>query len=61
MNIDGQIINKLKKLRLTGMLETMETRLSQAEKNNNGYLDFFITMIEDEYERRQSSQLTEDD
>jgi len=57
MNIDGQIINKLKQLRLTGMLETMETRLGQAEKSNSGYLDFFITMIEDEYERRQSRQL----
>ncbi len=57
MNLDGQLINTLKKLRLTGMLETMDTRLSQAEKNNSGYLDFFTTMIEDEYERRQSGQL----
>ena len=57
MNINGQLTSKLKQLRLTGMLETMEVRLGQAEKNNSGYLDFFITMIEDEYERRQSGQL----
>lgn len=57
MNIDGQLMNKLKKLRLMGMLETMDVRLRQAEENNSGYLDFFITMIEDEYERRQARQL----
>ncbi|MBL6996480.1 hypothetical protein [Desulfobacula sp.] len=48
MNLGGQLINTLKKLRLTGMPETLDTRLSQAEKNNSGYLDFFTTMIEDE-------------
>jgi DNA replication protein DnaC len=57
MNINGQLMNKLKQLRLMGMLETMDVRLRQAEENNSGYLDFFITMIEDEYERRQSKQL----
>ncbi len=57
MNIDGQIENKLKQLRLMGMLETLAVRLSQAEESRSGYMDFLMTLVEDEYERRQSRQL----
>jgi DNA replication protein DnaC len=57
MKIDGQIENKLKLLRLTGMLQTLPVRLKQAEDSNSGYLDFLMTLIEDEYERRQSGSL----
>lgn len=57
MKIDGQIESKLKLLRLTGMLQTLPARLKQAEDGNSGYLDFLITLLEDEYERRQSCSL----
>jgi len=57
MKIDGQIENKLKLLRLTGMLETLPVRVTQAEDSNSGYLDFLMTLLEDEYERRQSGRL----
>lgn len=57
MKIDGQIENKLKLLRLTGMIETLPVRLTQAEQSNVGYLDFLMTLLEDEYERRQSGRL----
>lgn len=57
MKIDGQIENKLKLLRLTGMLQTLAVRLKQAEESNSGYLDFLMTLLEDEYERRQSGSL----
>lgn len=57
MNIDEQLHNKLKQLRLTGMLETLEVRLGQAEEANSGYSDFLMTLIEDEIERRNSRQL----
>jgi len=57
MKIDGQIENKLKLLRLTGMVQTLPVRLKQAEDSNSGYLDFLMTLIEDEYERRQSGSL----
>ena len=40
MSIDGQLESKLKQLRLTGILETLEIRLRQAEESNSGYLDF---------------------
>ncbi len=57
MNINGQIENKLRGLRLTGMLETLSVRLKQAEEGSSGYLDFLMTMLEDEYERKQAKGL----
>jgi DNA replication protein DnaC len=57
MSIDGQLESKLKQLRLTGMPETLEVRLRQAEESNSGYLDFLLTLLEDEYEKRQSRGL----
>lgn len=57
MNIDGHIHNKLKQLRLTGMLETLPVRVKEAENSNTGYLDFLMTLLEDEYERRQARGL----
>lgn len=57
MNINGQIESKLKLLKLTGMLQTLPVRIKQAEEGNSGYLDFLMTLLEDEYERRQSGRL----
>jgi DNA replication protein DnaC len=57
MKIDGQLESKLKELRLTGMLQTLSIRIKQAEESNSGYQDFLMTLIEDEYERRQSGRL----
>jgi len=57
MNITGQIDGKLRLLRLTGMLETLPVRLKQAEDGNSGYMDFLMSLLEDECERRQSGRL----
>ncbi len=57
MNINGQIEGKLRLLRLTGMLETLPVRLKEAENSNSGYMDFLMSLLEDEYERRQSGRL----
>ncbi|MFH1025652.1 MAG: IS21-like element helper ATPase IstB [Nitrospirota bacterium] len=57
MKIDGQLESKLNQLRLTGMLQTLPIRIKQAEESNSGYQDFLMTLIEDEYERRQSGRL----
>jgi DNA replication protein DnaC len=57
MKIDGQIETKLKSLRLAGMLQTLSVRVKQAQDSNCGYLDFLMTLLEDEYERRQSGSL----
>ena len=57
MKIDGQLESKLKELRLIGMLQTLPIRTKQAEESNSGYQDFLMTLLEDEYERRQSGRL----
>jgi DNA replication protein DnaC len=57
MKIDGQLESKLKQLRLTEMLQTLPVRIKQAEESNSGYQDFLMTLLEDEYERRQSGRL----
>jgi len=57
MKIDSQLENRLRQLRLTGMLQTLLIRIKQAEESNSGYQDFLMTLIEDEYERRQSGRL----
>ena len=57
MIVEAQIGGKLHQLRLAGMLETLEVRVKQAEENNSGYLDFLWTLLEDEYEKRQSRSL----
>ena len=57
MKIDGQIETKLKLLRLTGMLQTLPVRVNQAQDSTCGYMDFLMTLLEDEYERRQSGSL----
>ena len=57
MNIEGQIGVKLQQLRLAGIGETLEVRVKQAEESTSGYLDFLFTLLEDEYEKRQSRSL----
>ncbi len=57
MNISGQIEVRLKALHLRGILETLPVRLKQAEDGSSGYMDFLMSLLEDEYERRQSGRL----
>ena len=57
MSVEAQIEGKLQQLRLAGMRETLEIRVKQAEGSNSGYLDFLFTLLEDEYEKRQSRSL----
>lgn len=44
---------KLKRLRLGGMLDTLQIRLDQAQQHQLGYLEFLELMIEDEITRRE--------
>jgi DNA replication protein DnaC len=44
--------SKLKALRLGGMLDTLEPRLDQAQREQLGYLQFLELMLEDEITRR---------
>lgn len=47
----------LKTLRLSGMLETLDARLTQAQKGELGHLDFLQVLCQDEITRRESVAL----
>jgi DNA replication protein DnaC len=47
----------LKKLRLSGVLETMELRSQQASDDNLTHRDFLFRVLNDEVERREAKQL----
>jgi DNA replication protein DnaC len=49
--------HSLKTLRLSGMLETLDTRLTQAQKGELGHLDFLLVLCQDEITRRESVAL----
>jgi len=55
--IDPQLIPKLKSLRLSGILETLEVRNQQAIDDKLSYVEFLERLLEDEVERRAQKQL----
>lgn len=48
----------LRELKLSGMLATLDARLSQAHAGQLGHLDFLQVLCQDEISRRQSMSLT---
>jgi len=52
-----QLQPRLKRLKLGGMLQTLELRLDQAHKEKLGHLEFLELMLEDEIQRRQNKAL----
>lgn len=46
------MIEQLKRLRLTGMLETLQMRLEQSHESNMPYHEFFHLVLQDEIQRR---------
>jgi DNA replication protein DnaC len=53
-----QLLPKLKNLRLSGILATLEMRNQQAIQEKCTYVDFLQTLLEDEIERRNQKQLS---
>jgi DNA replication protein DnaC len=53
-----QLLPKLKSLRLSGILETLEVRNQQAIQDKCTYVDFLERLLEDEVERRNQKQLS---
>ena len=45
----------LRSLRLTGMLETLETRLAEARSGRLGHVEFLQVLLEDEIARREAA------
>ena len=56
--IDHHLMADLRKLKLGGFGETLELRLTQAEKDELSYLAFLSLMVQDEIERREAKKLT---
>lgn len=58
MELKSHLIPKLKALRLSGILDTLEVRTQQAIAEQWTYGDFLERLLEDEVERRAQKQLT---
>ena len=50
--------DSLKTLRLSGMLETLDARLTQAQAGQLGHLDFLQVLCQDEINRREAMSMT---
>lgn len=57
MKEHSQLEPKLKRLRLSGILETLEVRNKQAIEEKCTYVEFLMKLLEDEVERRGQKQL----
>jgi DNA replication protein DnaC len=57
MELKQHLIPKLKSLRLSGILDTLEVLCQQAIDGHWTYGDFLERLLEDEVERRRQKQL----
>jgi len=57
MNLQHQLENQLKVLRLGGFLQTLELRLQQVQGSSLGYIEFLQLLVQDEIERREAKKL----
>jgi DNA replication protein DnaC len=57
MNPMPELIPMLKQLRLSGILDSLESRNRQAIENKLSYMDFLGTIITDEIARRTQKKL----
>lgn len=57
MSPTDDLVPVLKKLRLSGVLETLELRTRQAVDDNSAYEEFLLRILGDEVERREAKQL----
>ena len=57
MDASSQLIPKLKALRLSGILQTLEVRNRQAIEEKHSFVEFLERLLEDEVERRAQKQL----
>jgi len=57
MELMTQLEPRLKRLRLSGILQTLEVRNRQAVESQWSYIEFLERLLEDEVERREQKQL----
>jgi DNA replication protein DnaC len=52
-----QLENKMRMLKLNGMVDTLEVRLNQAQKDGVGFREFLEMLLEDEVQHRANKRL----
>ena len=57
MELIHQLTPRLKQLRLSGILDTLDARIQQAISGQWSYIEFLERLLEDEVERRAQKQL----
>jgi DNA replication protein DnaC len=57
MNALTQLKPLLNRLKLSGILQNLETRIQEAQETNAGYSDFLLSLFQDEVERRDAHAL----
>lgn len=57
MGTHDDLVVLLKKLRLSGVLETLDLRIREALEDEVGHIEFLVRLMRDEVERRESKQL----
>ncbi|MCR9075504.1 MAG: IS21-like element helper ATPase IstB [Sandaracinaceae bacterium] len=57
MSLTDELVPLLKKLKLSGVLHTLELRTQQAIDDELSYTDFLFRLLSDEVERREAKQL----
>ena len=57
MSSTDDLVPVLKRLKLSGVLQTMELRTSQAVEDGLSYPEYLYRLLKDEVERREGKQL----
>jgi len=58
MTATHELATTLRRLKLSGMLDTLEARVAQARAGELGHLEFLQVLCEDELTRRDAAVLT---
>lgn len=58
MSPTDELVRQLKRLRLSGVLQSLELRTKQALDDNLALSEFLLRLLTDEVERREAKQLT---
>ena len=53
-----QLENKMRALKLSGMMETLDMRLDQAQKDGVNFTQFLEVLLEDEVQHRANKRLS---
>ena len=58
MSPTDELVRLLKKLRLSGVLQTLELRMKEAADDDLAMTEFLFRLLADEVERREAKQLS---